>query len=156
KFENHRPRLDPMVAFDAVSNRRVQNAAPGSRVNVQLGARDNDGDPVQFAWFIGPEGGQLSQTRGANVQWTLPSAPGRYSVTVVAFDGKGGYDKAVLSILADGQGVPFTGVVVDPAGAPVANASIEVVGNPTVTTDSSGRFQLRAVEADRYVLNLRK
>ena len=30
KFENNRPQLDPLVAFDSVSNRRVQNALPGS------------------------------------------------------------------------------------------------------------------------------
>ena len=156
KFENHRPRLDPLVAFDAASNRRVQNAAPGSTVNLDAKARDKDGDNVEFAWFIDPNDGQLSSTTGSSVQWQLPATAGRYSVTVVAYDNKGGYDKQALSVLADGTGVPFTGIVIEPDGTPVAAAEIEIVGNPAVTTDGGGRFQTIVTEADRYVFNVRK
>lgn len=156
RIENNRPRLDPLVGFDSVTNRRVQNAAPGSTVRLVANARDKDGDPVQFAWFVDPSEGQLSARTGSAVQWQLPSTPGRYSVAVVAYDNKGGYDKATLSVLANGGGVPFTGIVVDPSGTPVANASIEIVGNPVVTTDANGRFQTTVQEATRYVFNARK
>ena len=156
RFENNRPRIDPLVAFDPASNRRVQNAAPGSKVDIEANARDKDGDPVEFAWFLDPGEGQLFSTSGSTVQWELPTEPGRYSVTVVAYDNKGGYDKAVLSVLADGQGIPFTGIVVDVDGTPVAAAEIEIVGNPVVTTDNNGRFQTNVNEADRYVFNVRK
>lgn len=156
KFENHRPRLDPLVALDSVSNRRVQNASPGSTVNVVARASDKDGDPVEFAWFVDPADGELLPTTGPAVQWKLPATPGRFTVTVVAYDGKGGYDKAVLSVLADGRGVPFTGIVVTPRGAPVADASIEIVGNPAIKTDARGRFQTNVKVADRYVFNARK
>jgi hypothetical protein len=156
KFENHRPRLDPVVAFDSVSNSRVQNAAPGSTINVVAQARDRDGDPVEFAWFLDPADGVLSATRGSTAQWKLPATRGRSSVTVVAYDGKGGYDKAVFSVHADERGVPFTGSVVTPTGAPVANAAIEIVGNAVVMTDARGRFQTNVKEADRYVFNVRK
>lgn len=156
KFENHRPRLEPLVAFNSLNNRRVQTAAPGSKVNIEAKARDNDGDPVNFAWFLDPSEGQLSQTTGSTVQWQLPAKPGRYSVMVVAYDNKGGYDKAVLSVLADEKGVPFTGVVVEPSGAPVANALVEIVGNSVINTDNRGRFQTNVKEADRYVFNVRK
>jgi Carboxypeptidase regulatory-like domain len=156
KFENNRPRLDPLVAFDSVNKSRVQNATPGSKVNIDAKARDNDGDPIEFAWFLDPSEGQLSQTTGSTVEWKLPATPGRYSVTVFAYDNKGGYDKAMLSVLADGRGVPFTGVVVEPGGAPVAGASIEIARNKRVRTDTNGRFLAKAREANRYVLNVRK
>ncbi|WNG60090.1 carboxypeptidase regulatory-like domain-containing protein [Archangium gephyra] len=156
KFENTRPRLDPLVVVDSNSNRRIQNAAPGSTLNVKANARDKDGDPVNFAWFIDPSEGQLAQTTGAAVQWKLPATPGRYSVTVVAYDKKGGYDKAILSVLADGGDIPFSGIVVEPNGTPVAGASIEIVGNPIVMTDARGHFEARAKEAERYVFNVRK
>ena len=156
KFDNNRPSIDPLSGFDAVNNRRVQNAAPGSIVNIKANARDRDGDPVSFAWFVDPGEGKLSQSSGSNVKWTLPNAAGRYTVTVVVYDGRGGYDKAVLSVLADGKGVPFTGVVVEQNGTPVQAAEIEIVGNPVIQTDSNGRFQTRVTEADRYVFNVRK
>ncbi len=156
KIDNHRPRLNPLLAVDSVTNRRVQNASVGSIVNMVARASDPDGDPVQYAWFVDSGAGQLLQMTGSTVQWKLPSIPGRYSVTVVAYDNKGGYDKANLSVLADGNGVPFTGIVVEPSGVPVANASIEIVGNPIVMTDTNGRFQTTVKEANRYVFNARK
>jgi len=156
KFENHRPRLDPLVAFDAANNRHVQTAFPGSTVNIKANARDADADAVKFAWFLDPGEGQLSKTTGSSVDWKLPATPGHYSVTVVAYDNKGGYDKAVLPVLADSKGVPFTGIVVESVGVPVANAVVEIVGNPVIATDASGRFQTYVKEADRYVFNVRK
>ena len=156
KFENHRPRLDPVAAFGSVSTRALQSAAPGSTINVVAQARDKDGDPVKLAWFLDPADGVLSATGGSTAQWKLPATRGRTSLTVVAYDGKGGYDKAVFSLHADDRGVPFTGSVVTPSGAPVANAAIEIVGNAVVTTDARGRFQTNVKEADRYVFNVRK
>jgi hypothetical protein len=156
KFKNNRPRLDPLVALDSVNNRHVQNATPGSAVNIKANARDKDGDPVEFAWFVDPSQGQLSSNLGSTVQWQLPSTPGRYAITVVAFDNNGGYDKAELSVLADGKGIPFTGIVVETNGTPVAAAEIEIVGNPVITTDITGHFQTIVNEADRYVFNVRK
>jgi Carboxypeptidase regulatory-like domain len=156
KIENHRPRLNPLFGVDAVHGRRVQNAQPGATVHVNAKATDKDGDPVKYAWFVDSAAGQLSQFTGSAVKWTLPATAGRYSVSVVAYDNKGGYDKAVYELLADGAGVPFGGVVVDQNGAALPNALVEIVGNPSVVTDSHGRFQIRAKEADRYVFNIRK
>lgn len=158
KLENNRPQLDPLVAFDA-SGKRVQNAASGSRINLRANARDDDGDPVSVKWFVGPGEGELSGTVGTISQWTLPGTPGRYTVTALAYDGKGGYDKATLSVLVGNKGIPFSGIVVEPNGAPVDEAEIEVVGNlvvTTATTKPDGRFSTTVAEADRYVLNIRK
>lgn len=156
KFENNRPKIDSLVALDAGTGRRAQNAAPGSKIIIAASARDKDGDAVKFAWYLDPSEGQLSQTSGPSVEWQLPSAPGRHSVTVVAYDGKGGYDRSEFSVLADGRGVPFSGVVVNPGGAPIAGAAIDIVGNPGLKTDVRGRFDIRVKESDRYVFNVRK
>jgi hypothetical protein len=140
KFENHRPQLEPLIPADA-GNKRVQNPAPGSKVFVEARARDLDGDALKYAWFIGEGQGQAVQSNSPKLEWELPNAPGRYTAEVVAYDNKGGYDRAVISVLAGAQGIPFTGIVVTPAGAPVPHASIEIVGNPLVNTDAGGRFR---------------
>lgn len=155
KFENHRPHLNPLIPFDA-SNNRVQKAAPGSEVFLQAKARDLDGDPVNYAWFVGEGQGNLAQSNGPTMKWGLPSTPGRFTAEVVAYDNKGGYDRAVVFVLTGAAGIPFTGIVVTPSGAPVASASVEIVGNPVVNTDTNGRFQTNVKEANRYVLNIRK
>jgi hypothetical protein len=156
KFENHRPHINPLGAFDLINNRRVQNATPGLEMGIQAKVQDKDGDPIKFAWFVDSNEGKLSQTTGSSVKWKIPTAPGRYTVTVVAYDSKGGYDKAVLSVLANDKGVPFTGVIVEPNGTPIKDAVIEIVGNPVVKTDNNGRFQTQIKEADRYVFNVHK
>lgn len=155
RFTNYAPRIDPLTAFDA-SNKRVQNAAPGDIVTLRANGRDRNGDAVKYRWFVDGSAGSLSGTTGPTVDWALPAAPGRYSITVVGYDGRGGYDKATLSLLADGKGIPFGGLVVDQSGGPVPDAEIEIVGNPVVTTNASGRFRTRVGEAQRYVLNIRK
>lgn len=155
KIANNRPHIDPLVAIDS-SNKPVQNAVPGSEINIKANARDSDGDQVDFVWFVDPNEGELSKTTGPNVQWKLPKAAGSYHATVIAYDNKGGYDKAVLSVLTGAKGIPFTGIVIDPDGTPVKEAEIEIVGNPVIKTDANGRFQTNVEESDRYVCNVRK
>lgn len=155
KIENNRPRLDPLTAVDS-SNRHVQNAAPGAEIRVVANARDIDGDVLSYSWFVDPGAGQLSQITGPSAKWRLPTTPGVYPVTVVAFDSKGGYDKAILSVLVGEKGIPFGGLVVEPDGTPVDKAQIEIVGNPVIETSTDGRFAIYAIESDRYVLNVRK
>jgi hypothetical protein len=147
--------LDPLVAADS-NNRPVHNAALGSEIRIAANARDNDGDVVSFAWFVDPSAGQLSQTSGSSVKWRLPQVPGLYAITAVAYDKKGGYDKAVLSVPVGFKGIPFTGIVVEQDGTPVDQAEIEIVGNPIIKTGSNGRFSTYVAEADRYVFNVRK
>jgi len=155
KFENHRPHLDPLVAFDS-SNKRVQNAAVGSKILLKANARDRDGDPLKYAWFLGEGQGKLVQSNGPQMEWEVPGVEGRYTAAVVAYDEKGGYDKAQLSVLVGNSGIPFTGIVVNPGGAPVEMADVEIVGNPGVKTDGQGYFQTTVKEDSRYVLNIRK
>jgi hypothetical protein len=155
KFENHRPRLDPLVALDT-AGKRVQDAAPGSTIVLEAKARDLDGDPVQYTWSVGDGQGKMLFSSANKVQWQLPTTAGRHTITVVAYDGKGGYDKASINVLATGKGVPFGGVVIDTAGTPVAGAEIEIVSNATVKTEPSGRFNVLVKQSDRYVFNIHK
>jgi len=88
-------------------------------------------------------------------QWTLPTAPGRYEATLIAYDGKGGYDQSSLSLLVDGLGVPFSGFVDATDAAFVAGAEVEING-ATASTDGRGFLSTRVPEASRYVFNVRK
>src|SRR5260370_19997744 len=107
---NTPPRVAPLFATDA-AGRIVKNATPGSTVTLKAQASDADGDPIDFVWMLGTDSGTLSATSGPQVQWALPSRPGRFTVTVFAHDGKGGYSDSSLALLADGPGLPFAGHV---------------------------------------------
>lgn len=155
RFGNHRPTVDPLIVSDA-ANRRVQNATAGSTVFLEANGRDADGDPLSYAWFVGEGHGKIVQSNGRKMEWELPQPPGRYTAEVVAYDNKGGYSRGVVAVLSGAAGIPFTGIVVNPFGAPVPGASIDIVGNPVVVTDGNGRFQTNVRQADRYVLNIRK
>src|SRR6185312_4881045 len=140
KIGNHPPKLSPLAAGDGAGN-RVQSANAGDEVVVAAPARDDDpGDTISYRWYASDGDGTLSQQTGPVVKWKLPSTPGRHTISVVAYDEHGGYDLGSLSLLADGNGVPFSGQVVTTDGAPIANATITVIGNTPVTTTSSGYF----------------
>lgn len=155
RFANHRPTVDPLIVSDA-ANRRVQNATPGSTVFLEANGRDADGDALSYAWFVGEGHGKIVQSNGRKMEWELPQPPGRYTAEVVAYDNKGGYSRGAVAVLSGAAGIPFTGIVVNPFGAPVPGAAIDIVGNPVVVTDGNGRFQTNVRQADRYVLNIRK
>ncbi len=151
---NTPPRVAPIVATDP-AGRIVKNANPGSTITLKADASDADGDPLEFRWLLGTDAGTLSATSGPAVQWALPTRPGRYTVTVLAADGKGGYSDSSLSVLADGRGIPFSGHVAGTDAASLGGAQVEVNGQLAVT-GAEGLFQLRVRDADRFVLNIHK
>ena len=64
---------------------------------------------------------------------------------------------AGVSLQAQGTGGTITGVVHDTAGAPVAGADVSVrAGTVRARTDSSGRFALTGLGADKYTVVARK
>jgi hypothetical protein len=151
-IDNRPPVVDPLVAFRA--GQRIQKAAPGETVDLDADVFDADGDALQFRWSV-TEGTWSSPTGPPPIQWTLPTAPGRYEATLVAYDGKGGYDQTSLSLLVDGLGVPFSGFVDATDAAFVAGAEIEING-AIAFTDGRGFLHTRVPEASRYVFNVRK
>jgi cytochrome c5 len=151
---NSAPRVEPLVPL-AASGRRLQVASPGETVSIKAQAGDPDGDPLEFRWLLDPGSGKLSATSGASIQWTLPSGDGRYSLTLITRDGKGGNVRRAVSVAVDRKGVVFSGHVVTTTGTPVPQADVTVNGRPA-QTGTDGFFRLHVRPDDRYVLNVRK
>ncbi len=160
QLENHRPFLEPVTGVDVATGKHVQNAPIGGVIKLSARATDKDGDTLEYVWFAGEGEGALAQKTGTTNEWTLPKTPGRYSVSLVVTDNKGGYAKSTLAVLATAQGTPFTGNVVDIAGNAIAGAEVEIissgVANPLVTADTQGAIATNVKQADRYVVNVRK
>jgi cytochrome c5 len=151
---NTPPRLEPVVAADA-AGKRVKKAKPGATVRLAARASDPDGDPVRYRWLVADGSGTLSAIDTPQVAWTLPNYPGRFSATLLAYDGKGGYAQSTLSLRADDRGILFSGKV-DATDAPaLAGAEVEVNGQTTMT-GAEGFFQIDVKDAARFVLNIRK
>jgi len=154
RLGNRAPRLDPLVAIDG-DGRRVRAAGPGDVLRLEARGEDRDDDPLRWRWLVDPGSGSLSDVEAPVVDWTLPGRPGRYTVTLIAYDGKGGYDRSELSMRADGQGILFEGRVVAAGGVAVGDAEFEVNGK-TATSNAAGHVRLFVPDADRFVLNIRK
>lgn len=154
KVRNYPPRLDPVVATDS-SGRRVKTTSPGATLHLKARASDSDNDPIRFRWVVAAGSGSISSTDAQSVTWKLPNTGGLYSISVLAFDGKGGYAQSSLAIRADGRGVPFSGIVSATDGPTVAGAEVDINGQ-TATTNADGYFRLFVKDADRFVFNIRK
>jgi hypothetical protein len=151
---NHPPRLDALVATDA-GGRRVFDAAPGDTVALAARASDADGDALKFSWLVSEGSGSLDSTTAPQVKWKLPNQEGLFSVTLIAYDGNGGYAQSPLVIRADHKGIPFSGSVASTLGGPVPAAEIEINGKKT-TTNGDSFFHMYVKDADRFVFNIRK
>ncbi len=154
-IKNSPPRLDAIVPVSVATGKRVQVGQLGDTVELKAVTRDPDGDPVQVQWSESPGGGTLSAKTGGQIKWTLPTAPGRYSVLAIASDRKGGYDRYTVRLSVGTPGVPFSGVVAGSDGTLIDGAEVEVNGKAE-KTDGQGRFLNYVPEADRYVFNIRK
>lgn len=153
-IRNAAPRVDPVIPVRA-SGQRVQVAAPSETMRLAATARDPDGDPIQYRWILPPGSGTLSAVTGADIQWTLPTVEGLYTVTLLASDGNGGYARQNLSIRVDTSGVVFSGHVFSTSGPPIPAAAVTVNGIPA-TTDTTGFFRFHVPAQQRYVLNVSK
>lgn len=155
RTENSRPSLDPMRAT-LTTGERAQVISGGEDIVLTTNGRDRDGDKLQFLWQVDEGSGKLDRTDGARVVWSTPSEPGRYGVSVIAYDGKGGYDKSDFRFAVGEKGVRFSGTVVDQLGAAVDGAEVEIVGTAPTLTTADGGFEMLASPADKYVFNIRK
>jgi hypothetical protein len=151
--DNRAPKLEPIAATDGKA-RRLKVAKPGSTVQVVAQAADPDGDPITYHWLAAAGSGTLSGT-GPQVSWTLPSAPGLYSVILTVTDGRGGYAQSSLQLRTDELGVPFSGRVEGTDTTGIPGAVVEVNAQQTITA-ANGDFSFRVKDADRFVLNIRK
>jgi hypothetical protein len=151
---NTPPRVEPLVPLDS-SGRRVKVAKPGAKLELLARATDADGDPLRYTWLPADGAGSLSSLSDQKVVWELPNRPGLFSVSVFVDDGKGGYAASSLPVRTDDLGIPFSGRVVNTAGAPIAGAVIDVNGQLAVTS-ALGDFTFRVRDANLFVMNIRK
>jgi hypothetical protein len=130
----------------------IRHAHAGDLVDVTLTAYDSDGDPLHYLWSDGTAG--LTSVDAPTITWQVPAVDATAILFVEVSDGRGGFARTNLTLSTTTANPLFSGVALsDATGVPLAGASVRINGGPLVTTDSQGRFQLRAPEAARYTIN---
>ena len=150
-LRNSKPKIRVMSANNGTQ--RLQITAPGSALKLKTVAEDRDRDKLEYRWLL-PGGVVVGPTSDSEVPLTVPSRVGRYPVTVLVSDNRGGYAEGSFSVMAKTGGVPFSGTVVDPNGTGVSGAQIEINGRFT-NANSAGRFSFEVPLADKYVMAIR-
>jgi len=151
QLRNSKPKIRVMSASSG--GKRLQIAAPGSAVVLKTVAEDRERDKLEYRWIL-PNGNVIGPTTDSELPFTVPTRSGRFPVTVLVSDNRGGYTKSSFSLLAKSGGVPFSGTVVDPNGVGVAGALIEINGRLT-NANSAGKFSFEVPLDDKYVLTIR-
>ncbi len=155
KFKNRAPRLAAASVFDA--NKGAVRAVPNTQVQARATARDPDQDPIEYLWRTLDGYGTISGANTATQDWKLPAQAGRYSLYVMARDGKGGYAYKRIDMQVGSLDVSFSGRVIDETtSAPIAGASVTVNGVSTAT-NTQGWFNVTVPPArspERYALNV--
>ena len=149
---NSRPVVSDPVA--RLGGLEVFSAPPGETVEVAMEVSDPDGDPASVRWFLDAASGVLSSDTDPATKWTLPEAPGPYTLRAVITDGRGGVRTRTLRVTGSPEGELFTGTVSATDASAVANAEVTVNGVPTAT-NGAGYFAAHVKPAERYVLNIR-
>lgn len=127
---NSRPKFNSLV-MDTPDGRHW-TADAGTEVQVTANAQDPDGDPVHYRWILPDGSGKLSDSCGHQVSWQLPAERGKFGISVLAYDKKGGYAKERITI-STADGVTFSGFV-DATNSPaVDGAEVEINGITTKT-----------------------
>ena len=63
---------------------------------VSAAATDPDGDVLTYQWSV--SGGSIYNTNINPMEWTTPSSPGNYNITLTVSDGKGGTDSMTAPV----------------------------------------------------------
>lgn len=151
RLDNRQPEVEFAVARSMADGSRVRSAAPGDKVQLSVSAKDRNGDALNYRWVVAHGGGELSDPAAASPVWSLGLGEGPQSVMAIVYDGRGGYDKTVLTITTKGS-LTFGGRVVSRFGGGVEDVEIEVNG-VTTKTGPDGHFRLGVPDADRFVFN---
>jgi cytochrome c5 len=150
-LRNSKPKIRVTAATSG--GKRLQLTAPGSAVRLKTVAEDRDRDQLEYRWLL-PGGVVVGPTIDSEIPFTVPSRAGRFPVTVLVSDNRGGYSESSFSVTAKTGGVPFSGTVVDPNGTGVSGAQVEINGRFT-NANSTGRFSFEVPLADKYVMTIR-
>jgi hypothetical protein len=149
---NTPPHIEPIAAVDS-SGVRVANAVGGSTISLTARASDADGDKVRFVWLA--TSGELSSTTDPATKWTLAKGTQDHSITLIAYDSRGGYTKSSVNLPSNPIGPEFSGTVSGTDTPTLGGAEVEINGKTTVT-DSRGYFRLAVADTQRFVMNIRK
>lgn len=113
-YENGPNTANPILQLLAPA---VADVVPGQPMALTVSASHPKELPMAFAWAA--TGGTLSADAGKAVNWTPPTQPGTYVVTVVVTDQEGGLATGRMNLLVKGP----NGELPAPA-APGANAAV--------------------------------
>ncbi|MDX2000419.1 MAG: hypothetical protein SF066_22080 [Thermoanaerobaculia bacterium] len=147
-FGNRAPRAVKMVARQGGQALRL--VAPGATVEVTAEATDDE--TTDFRWDVSD--GTLSAKTGPSVLWTLPSAPGVYSVYTLARDGRGGVTTSRRDVSTH-PGHFFSGKVVDGSLA-IEEARVTINGRSSATNKAGAFFERIDEDTSRWVVTIEK
>ena len=119
----------PFILSVTPSTQRLQ---PGDVCRLACEARDDDGDPLTYAWTAS-QGDIVGE--GSVVEWTAPEAEGLYRVAVEVADGRNGVDESSISIRVRNNVAPQFQSISVPEEAVRPGAAVEVSCS---VTDSDG------------------
>ncbi len=143
-------------------SRPTRMPRPGDDLEVVVEFVDAQGDLPELRARAG-SGARLGQTSvvatveggEARIEVSLPETPGITRVEFLLDDGRGGYAESFFDIDTGMGNRTFGGRVVDPSGAPIAAARVDIDGRETLT-DLDGNFMIPIEEErDRYLVSIR-
>ena len=137
-----------------VGNKPVQEVLAGDEIEVRAVAQDLDDDNLQYYWHL-PDGKIFGPVNESSFKWRAPTRKGRYQVTAMVSDNRGGYAKRSFPIEVGDNSIPFSGIVVDTHDNPVIGAQVDINGH-LFHTNSKGRIRVQVPVSDRYVFTIRK
>ncbi|XIA62100.1 carboxypeptidase-like regulatory domain-containing protein [Bradyrhizobium sp. TZ2] len=150
-FPDPAPRIRVISATSA--GKPVQIAMPGSTITLHAVAEDPHSHKLQYRWLL-PDGTMVGPTNDPELQWKVPSQRGKFAISALVSNQRGGYARSGIVITAATTGAPFNGIVVDTFGQPVAGALVDVNGR-LINANTQGRFSFAVPIADRYVMTIR-
>ncbi len=154
QLRNSAPEIKPLIAKDTSGN-TVRQVLPGDKLVIKANIKDKDGDNVKVRWMTLGGSGEIDDPSSDSITWKLPNAEGAYRIQMVAYDGKGGYNRSTVSVKANREGLVFSGRVVDNQDNAIDKAVIEINGEQFFSK-TDGSFYSMVKNSDRFVLNIRK
>lgn len=151
-LSNAPPELRMLSAM--FNGKPLQEVPAGKEVEVVAVAQDIDGDKISYRWRM-PDGTVVGPSNQSSIKWRAPSRKGRYEVSVLIGDDRGGYSRRSVAIDVGDNRIPFTGQVVNVQGQPIVGALVDINGR-LFSTNSKGGLRAEVPLADRYVFTIRK
>ncbi len=155
-LDNTNPELGEIRPFSNTGKFLIRTHT-GANIELNAISNDAENDVLEYRWKISGDNAFVS-VNAQQINWTVPNKKGLYSIDVMALDNKGGAAYTCYRIEAGDEMVTFSGKVIDIlTNAAIPNASVNINGANSTTTDRTGNFNFKVpqgAENDRYVLNI--